>query len=1040
MDTKFFLNKYDSKTAFNTSGGLDIELKGRKKLLPLGDIGEVISQYDQYVEEREKCNIIRLTCQINPICSNVLFNRITEIVKDEGSENVAFINYGIGENSLFENVPYKPHTMEFWSGNTMDYFSTETAVGTLSEDSSSACTNSIRDTELSSSDVGFTYHCGFDIFNNHLIRSKTFKTICRYLDDDYQAFNTMFDLMRDVNGNNVVENLYFPTDAGVAGNKKEITMHLYEYDDIDSFEECYKTKLIKKYNGWLGFYNRSKIKSYKDFQAAKEVGDELKIERPIMNVNGGDFVDMYPSRDLYSFIPKFNPYRNRIEKNWNYCITYPSSSFTPYIKINEETGKKIYSPFSDIIECNDGINSLKAVYFDENTRADNGTSQIVIYSIAKHGLSVGDYVNIYKTYVTDLYWVEKIDINSSGTRVTEKFETEEEANDAKTILDSDNPVPEGEPSYFKVASKKNVTVNKQVLNNAEVTEVVDDYIFTVFGADIQIGNYWVLLTDAEKKDTETPLEVVIDEETKTFKLDTNKKYYISADVDDPSVGDKHYYIVNGDYVNFDDKAQRISYKKVVNDIECDYYIRIFSRLPNFKYASGDTSNEYQIYRNNAEMIDTYQDREYEFENHISRLAFAKNIYSDGIGELVFTDDIDISNIKDNLGRPITDLYITFIKNNMGYKEWYGFDYPNWSEDKISGDTVEYSHCFGKITCGIETSIESKYEKSISSIYKIHNLNADPCFGYLVGGYINPSARTYNDGDNVVQIPDEEIWYNTDKHFYGDLCYYDGYNAVERPIQQIMQRFNTAQRETDNTPSGDYFKTYCYDEIAYDDYDTSQVYSGRTALVEGVNAFKEGYYYAPHYKIPIKTFDKLQTIVPDFLTMRRLDDLQNGRYSITTLQQHFLSPGDKTMIYNKETDEYYDCITVSGTNDNYKVFTCKVYKEGTEEAADLTYPLNKYKLFKMDNLDVPSYARVLKDGTCRIIWRNVINNGLNKSDDTVEEYPFTNGAFYINRNINIYVRRQDPIAEWGMYNETDVMGQELDISTEDNYVKDTEIEC
>ena len=465
MDTKIFLNKYDSKTASNTSGGLDVELKGRKKLLPLGDIGEVISQYDQYVEEREKCNIIRLTCQINPICSNVLFNRITEIVKDEGSENVAFINYGIGENSLFENVPYKPHTMKFWSGNTMNYFSTETAVGTLSEDSSLACTNSIRDTELSSSDVGFTYHCGFDIFNNHLIRSKTFKTICRYLGNDYEAFNTMFDLMRDVNGNNVVENLYFPTDAGVASNKKEITMHLYEYDDIDSFEECYKTKLIKKYNGWLGFYNRSKIKSYKNFQEAKEVGDELKIERPIMNVNGGDFVDMYPSRDLYSFIPKFNPYRNRIEKNWNYCITYPSSSYTP-----SESGQ----PFSDIMECNDGINSLKAVYFDENTRADNGTSQIVIYSIAKHGLSVGDYVNIYKTYVTDLYWVEK-----SGTRVTEKFETEEEANDAKTILDSDNPVLEGEPSYFDVASEENVTVNRQVLNNAEVTEVVDDYIFTV---------------------------------------------------------------------------------------------------------------------------------------------------------------------------------------------------------------------------------------------------------------------------------------------------------------------------------------------------------------------------------------------------------------------------------------------------------------------------------------------------------------------------------------------------------------------------------
>ena len=55
---------------------------------------------------------------------------------------------------------------------------------------------------------------------------------------------------------------------------------------------------------------------------------------------------------------------------------------------------------------------------------------------------------------------------------------------------------------------------------------------------------------------------------------------------------------------------------------------------------------------------------------------------------------------------------------------------------------------------------------------------------------------------------------------------------------------------------------------------------------------------------------------------------------------------------------------------------------------------------MDNLNVPSYARVLRDGTCRIIWRNILNNGFNKSDDSVEEYPFTNGAFYINKRIDI----------------------------------------
>ena len=68
---------------------------------------------------------------------------------------------------------------------------------------------------------------------------------------------------------------------------------------------------IEKYNGWFGFENSSKIKTYIDFLT----NDSLGLERPVMYMNGGDFVDMYPSRDLYSFIPKWNEYRKRIEKN-----------------------------------------------------------------------------------------------------------------------------------------------------------------------------------------------------------------------------------------------------------------------------------------------------------------------------------------------------------------------------------------------------------------------------------------------------------------------------------------------------------------------------------------------------------------------------------------------------------------------------------------------------------------------------------------------------------------------------------------------------
>ena len=76
MNWKVFLQKFNGKTASIKSGGVDIQFKGRRKLLPSNDVAEVISLYDQYMSERASCNIIRLTCQVNPICSNILFNKI----------------------------------------------------------------------------------------------------------------------------------------------------------------------------------------------------------------------------------------------------------------------------------------------------------------------------------------------------------------------------------------------------------------------------------------------------------------------------------------------------------------------------------------------------------------------------------------------------------------------------------------------------------------------------------------------------------------------------------------------------------------------------------------------------------------------------------------------------------------------------------------------------------------------------------------------------------------------------------------------------
>lgn len=991
-EKKIFLEGFNSKSGVNTDSELNVPLRGNRKLLPFNDIGEVISSFDVYNDERKVCNKIRLTCQVNPICSNVLFNRITEIVKDEGSDHVSFINYGSGKTDDFDDVVYKPKTMDFWSGCTMNYqyvdsalalISKQTPISELDENRKSLPvgndlkttefsvqyhpTNAIRDTQLSKKD-GFIYHCGLDILNNHLIRSNTFKCICKMPDDEYdydglyQGFNTIADYMRDVRGYKVIEKLYYPNTAGVSEHTKLLTLHTYLYDDILTFKNAIKERLISTYNGWLGFYNKSKLKSYKNFIN----DDDLHIERPIMYLNGGDFVDMYPGRDLYSFVPKFNHYRNRIEKNWNYCITYPSSSTT--------------EGFEDIFEVN---NALRAVYFDETRRNDNGTQMLVIYSKAKHGLAQGDYVNIYQT-----------------TADTEG----------------------------------NLTTTK-ILDNAEVENIVDDFIFTVYTQDVVISRNWVQLTDEDKnKDS-----IIIDG-VEYIKDESNKFYRVNNPNDT-----RIYHIINEDYVNFDNDALRISYKKVVNDIECDYYVRIFSRLPNFKYSSGDTSNEYEIYRERGNgdtrnLIQIYQHQEYDFENHVSRLAFAKNVYSDEIGEIVYTDDIDLSYLRDNLGRPLSELFLTIVKNNKGYKEWYGYD----RDIDINSSVVEYSHCFGRVSCGFEMSDECSYEYGNNNIKKI-NLIDGIDVGYDISK-IN-GARSYTDGKEI-PINNEEIWFDSDINYYGDLCYYDNYNAIERVIQPILHRVNTAQRESVKAENGkERFSTFIYDDIGNDDYDNENYFRLRTDKIVECNRKKEGYYYIPHYQIPIRSFDKLRTIMPDFLSIMSLVNNNDNTTTITTLEKHFLSPGDKSIIYDKATNKYYYCTTVRGTRDNPKVYTCTIADENGNSTTDIDGnnlfnddDTVRYVLFKIDNLNIPSYARILKDGTCRFIWRDILNNGFNTADDTLEEYPFTNGAFYINKRIDLYLRRQDPYGWYKLYSEDDIEGVEPPFEQENNYIKEEEIEC
>ena len=83
MEEKILLNKYRYADSEEKNMSSRINLSNDIKSLREDDYSERVNEYDLYLDEREACNTIRLTAQINLVATNHLFNFVTEITKNE---------------------------------------------------------------------------------------------------------------------------------------------------------------------------------------------------------------------------------------------------------------------------------------------------------------------------------------------------------------------------------------------------------------------------------------------------------------------------------------------------------------------------------------------------------------------------------------------------------------------------------------------------------------------------------------------------------------------------------------------------------------------------------------------------------------------------------------------------------------------------------------------------------------------------------------------------------------------------------------------
>ena len=1044
----------DSVKGLPSTMSVDVNLRQTTKTLPFPNVSSTLSQRNVYEEERQAGNNFRLILTIVPYCSNVLFNPLTEIIKDEGSDDVFVV-------TDVTNMDNAPVTIK----NKID--------GAIGVDNPTRV-HMICNTEYSSEiHGGYEYHPGYDFFDNHLLRNLSFKLVNPFNDkvkDAKEVFNTLADYARDRNGDVKKYNRRISINSINSNQGFNKDKHLYLIDDVMKIEDSINNNLYDE-NGWWGFTNNTTIDTK---QLNNRRWDSMDIGKALNNYKACEFIDMYPDRSLFSFAPKFNKFTHENENNWNVVLTYPYKNIydhplclggTSYIKrTTNSEGEFVEETVSEGNRWM-GLKVLTA----QLGSGKAGSNNLILRTYTKHGMEQGDlfylyYTNPYKETAEDEY--EKCDKFSDNT-----------LNGSEVYYESQ--------SYYKVTNIGDLSKN----NN--------EYFFYTSNTSIVKEIYRSYLKYVEK---------LIKENVDTSKIPFYEDYE-NDDKKDIYDADNNLKTV---LINKILKYSNFRIRRCVKGVKSTYYIRQFRKIPNLRAAQREMTDEEALHKSKFNgVFDSYiadnaldpvnPNYQRNFNNEMYQLGFASSIYNDNVAQITFMDGVNVKGLTDNLGRPLTEIYYTIVKNNAGHEVWYHNEEPLYSNKDIrelyennkegfkekygaeyDGYTVEFSHCFGKVTSGFETYVMSddrkettgpiEYWKKLSSVHHISNIVND--------GVNGGSSPIYKDEDS--RTLDKDIKY-TDTFFYGDLVEFNGVDFTEKTISKVMHRFNTAQRETENNP---YYSQYQYHEIVEDDYDpqykegtdpfdlkefsaVNGIQDGDTSKPMTTDFAKrkadyatisrpEGYYYQAHYPIQIREYTQVLQGSHYTLRVRMAKPVQREGIliQVKTYIAHNLSTNDIIFICDDESDVRYitRCVKVidrttflmSPNYEEYVVnatdFEDKEYISNLKDSVRNTETgiknINKYEkrfswlelcnilngefdddinypnlVLRRKNIDIPDYATYI--GGNQYLWRNIINIGDTRAA-TIDDYIFANGYFYITQSINFFLKRQDPFASNGLY--------------------------
>lgn len=419
---------------------------------------------------------------------------------------------------------------------------------------------------------------------------------------------------------------------------------------------------------------------------------------------------------------------------------------------------------------------------------------------------------------------------------------------------------------------------------------------------------------------------------------TSQTYLVSEIGDEKGNHSEHIFSIDTDkYKGITPQTIKDGrFSRVINGVSSIYYLRKFKRLP----------------KNISENYD---------------LAFSQTIYGEKLFQMQSTEDLDVSELRDNRRRPISELYVTIVKNTKDCNTGYDFH-----------------DSFSSVSSGIDMPI-------------------------ITSGYTN--VRLMDGPATTEPRLENSITGTTQEIFYGDIAEYNAYIAKETILDEVQHRFNTTKREVGGT--------FIHHAIG-ENNDYIKIYSES-------NPRREGYIYKPHYKVKIKNYSKVLSTDKMFeltsssvpvsgITTSGLIKPLTGitdsdiAYIIMESEDFYLADSlNKIRITRKIDNEYY--ISHSYVqNANFKLIAIEYNVQFMGPIDSFTHGSYTYKVHGSSL--IPDYAQDRYNGTCA--WRELLPEGVFDSESEVKnEHVFSNGRFYISNTVNLYLKRQDPNGEYGI---------------------------